>query len=638
MSGNLSQPYLVVGFAAPPVRDPDVPVLDVLCGLLGLGRSSRLRKSLQTSAGLVSQVGASMVAHRDVGVVAMSAVGTLGASPAAIVEGLFREIGRLRDAPVGAEEMGKSIRRLEAGYVLEHETVETVAATLGFFATTGDYRYAEEYIDRLGAVTPDDVMRAANTYLSTGEAAILAYVPEDSEAVSEGPEALRSAALSGTSSGGETALAERPGVWAGGEQFTRPLIAREAPAASCERRTLSNGATLVVRESGYVPIVSIAFGFRGGFVDEPDARLGITNLTLKHMLRGTASRSASELADDIEGLGSAISVSADRDGFGAGASVLSKHLSDALDVLCEVVRLPAFNRDDFEGVRDEALAELGAAEDRPFSRTMLRLVPLLFPGHPYGRPVAGTSETLGGMSARQTGEWHSERFSTRDLYVCMAGDVSIDVAAQELERALDGLPLDAAPGRPRAEPTPPAGRVDERLDRKGQSSVAVGFPGPRMGSRDSAAMHVVSSALTMMGGRLWRELRERPPYAYSVRAMPVALRDGGALVGHVTTQPGQEEAAVRTFVSEFSKLSREGLSEEELERGRRHLAGMLEISMQRGASRAASYVLAEVTGIGHEYIDGLPAVVRGITGDDVVRVARRYLTAEDSPATAILRG
>ncbi|MFH1688651.1 MAG: pitrilysin family protein [Candidatus Eisenbacteria bacterium] len=638
VSGNLRQPYLIVGFPAPPVCDPDMPVLDVLCSLLGLGRSSRLRKSLQTKAGLVSDISASVVAHRDVGVVAVSAVGTLDASPPAIVEGLFSEIGRLRDTPVAVEEMRKSVRRLEAGYVLEHETVESAAMTLGFFETMGGHRYAEEYIDRLAAVTADDVKRAANTYLNVDAAAMLAYVPEGSRAVHDGSSALVSAAQSGSRSAIGSALRERWSSWSAEEEFTRPLIARETASAACGRRTLSNGATLIVRESAYVPLVSVALAFRGGFADEPDALLGVTNLTLKHMLRGTVTRSASLLADDIEGLGSAISVSVDRDGFGVGASVLSKHLDEALDVLCEAVCLPVFDAGDFEGVRAEALAELGEAEDHPFNRTMLRLVPLLFPGHPYGRPIAGTTETLSRMSSERTAEWHSERFSARNLYVCMTGDVSIDRAAHELERALEDLPSSAESlGELRA-PPPPAGQIDERLDRKGQSSVAVGFQGPRMGTRDSAAMHVVSGALTMMGGRLWRELRERPPFAYSVRAMPVALREGGALVGYVTTQSGQEEAAVRTFVSEFSKLSRDGLSEDELERGRRHLAGMLEISMQRGAARAASYILAEVAGVGYEHIDRLPAMVRGITGGDVIRVARQYLTAEDGPAMAILRG
>jgi len=541
LTGPLRQPYLVVGFAAPPVRDPDMPVLDVLCGLLGLGRSSRLRKSLQTSSGLVSDVSASVVAHRDVGIVALHAVGTSGVSPARIVEELFGEIRRLQSAPVGLDEMVKSVRRLEAGYLLEHETVETMAMNLGFFETMGDHRYAEEYIDRLAAVTPDDVMRAANDYLDAETAAMVAYVPEGSSAAEEGPDELVSAALSGSRRVAEQLLGETPEVWDGSARFARPLIVRETPEATCSRRTLSNGATLVVRESRHLPLISVALGFRGGFRDEPDSLLGVTSLTLKHMLRGTDLRSADRLADDIEGLGSGISVSTDRDGFGAGATVLSKYLREALGVLCETVVRPALSVGDFDAVRAEALAELGEAEDHPFRRTMLRIVPLLFPGHPYGRPIAGTTETLSAMSGESTGDWHSQRFSAGNLFICVSGDVAAGRAAEELELALEGLPRAVAAGRGAWDVPPPGGRVDEPLERKGQSSVAVGFRGPRIGTRDSATMHVVSSALTMMGGRLWRALRERPPFAYSVRAMPVPGREGGALVGYVTTPPGQEE-------------------------------------------------------------------------------------------------
>ncbi len=638
LTGRLRQPYLVVGFGAPPVRDPDIPVLDVLCGLLGLGSSSRLRKSLQTSSGLVSEVGASVVAHRDVGIVAVHAVGTSGASPARIVEELFGEISRLQSASVGLDEMVKNVRRLEAGYLLEHETVETMAMNLGFFETMGDYKYAEEYVDRLAAVTPDDVMRAANDYLNAETAAMVAYVPEGSSAAEENADALVSAALSGSSRVSEHLLGEAPGAWDGSARFARPLIVRETPDSTCSRRTLSNGASLIVRESRHLPLVSVALGFRGGFRDEPDSLLGVTSLTLKHMLRGTASRSADRLADDIEGLGSGISVSVDRDGFGAGATVLSKYLREALGVLCGTVVRPALSNDGFPAVRTEALAELGKAEDHPFRRTMRRIVPLLFPGHPYGRPIAGTVETLSAMSGESTGAWHSQQISAGDLFVCLSGDVTVGRAADALELALAGIPRAAAEGRGAWDAPPPLGRVDEPLERKGQSSVAVGFRGPRIGTRDSATMHVVSSALTMMGGRLWRALRERPPFAYSVRAMPVPGREGGALVGYVTTPPGQEEVAVRTFTSELSRLSRDGLSEDELDRGRRYLAGMLEISMQRGAVRAASYGVAEVAGMGYEYVDRLPGIVRGITGDDVVRVAGEYLTPEDGPASVILRG
>jgi predicted Zn-dependent peptidase len=116
------------------------------------------------------------------------------------------------------------------------------------------------------------------------------------------------------------------------------------------------------------------------------------------------------------------------------------------------------------------------------------------------------------------------------------------------------------------------------------------------------------------------------------------MRLGGALIGHVTTPPGQEEAAVSTFVEELDLLAREGLSYEELERGRTYLAGLIEISMQRGSTRAASYAVAEVAGVGYERVDRLPAIIRSVSGDDVIRAARMYVSAEDAPAVAVLRG
>jgi zinc protease len=644
--GVLRQPYLAVGFRTPPVRDPDVPVLDVLCGLLGEGRSSRLRKIVQTGEGLASDVGASVVAHRDVGILTVRAVGTTGAEPREIVASLFREIWRLADTSVTAEEMRKSVRRLEAAYLLEHETVETIAMTLGFFETMGDHGYAEEYVDRLAEVTPDDIQRVARTYLDPTTAAVVAYVPEGGGAPhasvpkerSSASDELLAAALQGARTPSAGAAREVAGRWRSSERFARPQIAREKPPGASSRRKLPNGATLVVRESSYMPLVSVAMAFRGGFVDEPDSALGITGLTLKHMLRGTPTRSAGQLADDIEGLGSGISTSVDRDGFGVGSSVLSKHLEEALLTICEVVSRPAFGRDEFEGARGEALADVGEVEDHPFQRAMLRLVPWLFPGHPYGRPIVGTVETLSAMTPDCTGDWHTKSFATDNLFVCMAGDVSTDAAAELLERALEGFEQSAAPAREPSEPGPPGGRVDERLDRSGQSSIAVGFRGPRIGTRDSAAMHVACASVTMMGGRLWGALRERPPFAYSVRAMPVPFRESGAVVGYATTPPGQEEEAVETFTSVLFGLGKTGLSPEELERGKRYLAGMLEISMQRGAARAASYAMAEVAGIGYEHVDRLPGLVRSITNDDVVRVAGEYLTAEDGPAVAILRG
>jgi zinc protease len=415
-------------------------------------------------------------------------------------------------------------------------------------------------------------------------------------------------------------------------------VIRESRDSTFSKKVLGDGATLLVQTTPGSPLVSVAFGFRGGFIDERDQELGLTSLTLEHMLRGTRTRSAEQLADDVEGLGGGISVSVDRDGFGIGLTVLSDYLDDALAVLGDAVCEPGLLPATFEGVRTEALAELGEAEDHPLRRTLRRLRPLLFPGHPYGRPVRGTRESLTAARPGATASWHHSHFVSDRLIVCMVGGVSPERAEGAIDETLCRLGVSEVPETTAAPPPRPAGRVEEELEQSGQSSVAVGFPGPRVGTRDAVALHVAASAMTMMSGRLWRLLRERPPHAYSVRLTPTPMRAGGALIGHVTTPPGEEEAAVAVFVRELDELSRHGLTNDELDSGRRYLAGLMEISMQRGATRAAAYAVAEVVGIGYERITRLPDIVRDVTNEDVISASRQYVSAEDEPAVVILRG
>jgi zinc protease len=629
-------PYVVLAFEAPDVLHEDVPVLDVLCGLLGLGRSSRLRRSLQYATGIVSRVTAGVASYRDTGVVGIRAVGTPGTHPERIVDEICRELRRLRTQAISDTEMAKSVGRLEAGYALEHETVESVAATLGFFEMVGDHCRAEEYVNLLAGVTTCDLLRVADEYLSPERMTVSAVVPQGLGKVRlRGAAPARAAA---TPEGEDAAANEAAAGWGVPTPFSRPLMMLETGHTSTERTMLESGATLIVNESHAIPIVSVAVGFAGGFVDETDSEVGLTKATLHHMLKGTARRPGSRLSDDMEGLGSGFSTALERDGFGVGASVLSDRLGEALEVLFDAVAAPSFERSTFDTVRSELTADIAEDEDTAATRTALRLLPLLFPDHPYGRPISGTIDTISGLEWTRTADWHREHFSADGLVVCMSGDVTIEEAAAHLNGLVGGLGRSRGGRGGRVVRQGPAGRLDEKLPGGGPSTIALGFPGPRMGTREAVALQVLASSLTMMGGRLWQSLREGPPFAYAVRATPLSLRLGGAFVGHVTAPPGSEEVAVERFVSELSGVGEDGLADQELRRGRRCLAGMLEIRMQRSAARASGYAMAEITGLGFERVDLLPGIVRGITGDDVAGVARKYLTAEDGPAVAILRG
>ncbi len=195
----------------------------------------------------------------------------------------------------------------------------------------------------------------------------------------------------------------------------------------------------------------------------------------------------------------------------------------------------------------------------------------------------------------------------------------------------------AAPSGSRAVARP-SGSVDVDGPQVPQSAVLVGFSAPSAGSDDSVAMRVLSTALSMMGGRLWRALRERPPHAYAVYASHLALVEGGGLIVHATSQPGSEERVLDAILGEAADVASGGLTAPEIDRARRHLAGALGISLERRSTRAAGYAMAEVMGLGYERVERLPDMVRGITDEDVARVARKYLDPSRGHASVAVRG
>lgn len=636
-TGPWEQSSVGVAFHAPPVLHADVPVIDVACGLLGIGRSSRFRKSLQTRDGLVSGVQSGVIAYRDVGMVTITAA-VVGNDVDRVVEGVFVELERIRAEPVAADELDKMLRRLEAGYVLEHETAGSIAGGLGLFETLGDYRRFEEYVDRLAAVTPHDVMRVAREYLCPATAAVVTYVPGGPGARPRDTSDVIARVAEEAAARAPGWVAESAGTWGAARAFERPMILAERAASAATREQVAGGPTLVFSESRALPIVSVAAAFRGGFTDEPDDLSGVTYLTQKLLLRGTADLTANDVADAIEALGSAMATAIERDGFGLGMTVLKDHSRQGMTILRDVLTAPSFPADQLDLVRGEVLTEISQLSDHPLRRAMLLMLPLAFPGHRYGRPLRGTPETVARLSVADVRRWYRRAFDPRNIIVCAVGDLDRGAMRGAVERLAAALPE----GEPSRGLTPvasgPSGRTDVFHAGSRQSTVALALRGPRAGTRDEAVMRVICRAESMMGGRLWRALREGPPFAYAVGASLIALRGGGAVFAHVTAPPGQEEAALAALNAEFLRLADEGLSAEELGRAKRHLGGMMAISMERGAARAAAYAMAEATGAGCEQVDRMPDLVRSITNEDVAGVADRCFGAGEGRGAVILRG
>jgi len=666
ISGPVAQPYLSIAFHAPEALHGDIVSLDALSGLLGQGKSSRLRKRLGLDAGLVSDISCGVVGYRDTGLLIVRASLTTP-DVGVVVAGVIDEIAGFADSPPTTAEMEKNLRRLEAAYLLEHETPETIAGGLGYFAVLGDWRLAETYIDRLATVTPADVGRVASRYLRPGNATLVAYGPTDSS-LPEGDIApfiadALAVGIEGTErrgAPGETdTVRERGPVWES-RGFERPMILAERRAPLRTRETLASGATLITSSSETLPLASIAVGFRGGHCEESDETSGATYLGMRAAVRGTTMRSGFELADEVESMGTSLATIVDRDGFGVGSTCLARLQGDAASLLGEVVLEPAFDPDQTALARTEVEGEIGETEDHPFRRAVLEILPLVFPEHPYGRALRGTRETLRTLDADALRKGQVAATAADRLIVCASGKVDASVLRDSAERlaagvedrrrttASDARGGDATGGagrvttgvgtRPVTPPTPPVLRESVELTHglPGQSQIALGLAGPPAGSDDAVCLRFVTRALSMMGGPLWVALRENPPHAYAVHASSLLLAAGGAVLLSVTGRPGSESAAVDGLLSVLRETVTRGLDAEVLTRARNYVAGTMEIAMQRESTRAASYAMSELLGVGFERMERMPSEIRGLTNDDVVRVSSKWLDPDAGYARVVL--
>ena len=170
--------------------------------------------------------------------------------------------------------------------------------------------------------------------------------------------------------------------------------ASAAAAPLAHREVLPNGIRLLVAERPAIPIVVVRVSLRAGSVFDPAEAGGLANLTAALLTRGTAKRTGPQLDSAIEFVGGSLEGAAGRDGATIGLSVLRKDLALGLDLLVEVLLQPAFPEEELTRRSEEIAAGIQRSEQEPEVVAGRVMAGLLYPGHPYSRPVSGTVESV----------------------------------------------------------------------------------------------------------------------------------------------------------------------------------------------------------------------------------------------------
>jgi len=407
----------------------------------------------------------------------------------------------------------------------------------------------------------------------------------------------------------------------------RPLPSRDARFPPYELRTLANGLQVVVVMHHEQPVVSLRLLVRAGSAADPDGKPGVAWMTAALLDQGTLTRTAAQVADTIDSIGGELSAGAGSDLSFVNVVVMKDSFEVGLGLLSEVARSPAFDAQELERQRQQALSSLTVnAQDPDYVASMV-LDRLVYGFHPYGLPGTGTTESLPGITPADLHAFHDHYFAPNNAILAVVGDVTAVDAFAAAERVFGPWPRRTVSAVPRAEPPPPARRlvIVDKPDAV-QTEVRVGQVTIPRKHPDYTAMDL---AIKILGGegsnRLHRVLRSERGLTYGAEAELQALEQAGDFAANTDTRTETTVEVLRLVVDEITKLQRERVNERELADAQAYLTGSFPLTIETPGAIAAQVVNAIFYGLPLSELENYRERVSAITPDDIQRVAREYL-------------
>jgi zinc protease len=618
VNSEFEQSQLGIAWKITAFKDPDTPYLDLLSLVLGGGESSRLYREVKDKARLVHGIHASSYTPLDPGLFVVDAE-LEAENIVPTVRAVAEQVKRIQDLGPSESEVERARTNLLASQVHERETMQGQAQKYGYFELLGGGIEAEAvYLERVRRATQADLQRVARTYLQPQRASVIALLAKEANGSVSQTQLV--SALESALGGAQTAAVGTPLV------------------DGIRSYKLPNGLRVLVKQTKAVPLVSMRLSFLGGLLAETESTQGITSFVADMLGKGTTSRSAAQLAAQVEDIAGDVSGFSGRNSFGMQAEFLTEYLDTGLDLFADVLLHPSFDPEEIGKLKVERQAALRRREDNLSAKSFELFQQEMYPTHPYRFSAIGTAQSIEKLDRGALETYWTRYARPQNGVLAVVGDVDPDgVVAAIASHLAEWSPSGAAalPARPKL--TPPATTREIQLEkRKNQAHVVYGFLALELGDPDLPALEVLTQILSGQGGRLFLELRDKQSLAYTVSAFELEGVDPGVFGVYIAGEPAKEPDMVAGIKSELGKIVNGPIEEGEIARAKAYLIGTQAVSLQRFGAQASLLSLDELYGLGATWHLGYDQRISAVSVDDVRRVAKRVLRL-DAPVVAIIR-
>jgi predicted Zn-dependent peptidase len=370
----------------------------------------------------------------------------------------------------------------------------------------------------------------------------------------------------------------------------------------------------------HVRSVSIGVWLARGSRHEPQDQSGIAHFVEHMLFKGTATRNAEDIAQTIDSIGGQMDAFTAKEYASYYIKVLDDHLPLAVDVLSDIVRRPAFSPEDIEREKKVVLEEIKMVEDTPDDLVHELFTEHFWEGHPLGRPILGTPETVEALTADKLRGYFNDAYAADNMIVAAVGNIDHERVRELVSRYFGDVPrrgMTLVDSPPHVVPS-----IIIRNKELEQSHVCLGTSGYRQDHEDRYASYVLNTVLGgSMSSRLFQNVREKRGLAYAVFSGLSAYRDAGSVTVYAGCANNAVGELVDVVVAELRRLKEDPPPDSELRRAKDHLKGSLMLNLESTSSRMSHLARQEI------YFDrqfGLDETLEGVervTRADLQRVA-----------------
>jgi zinc protease len=588
--------YFNLAWHVPAVFHEDVPALDVLSIVLGGGVSSFLFEEVREKLGAVYSIGAYSFTPAFPGLLTVS-----GTCPIENVDGIneivLTKLAAWRKQGLGSKALVKAKRIIWVSALEQLQTVRGIASDTGLnWLYTRNLKFNQRYLKRVEAVSAEQVQGVFDRYLKEDSLNVVSLRPKT---------------------------------------LTRLPAVRNRVEKKNQVRVLPNGVPVVLIPDDRLPVLHGTLVCAGGVLAEPPKRGGLARLYTQCLLKGTAKRSAQEIADMIESLGGSLFGDSGYNSFRFGFGSLSDDFGRVLPLVTEILSVPTFPEEAIERERATQIATIDADELQSgvIARNTLRSA--IYGSHPYAANLLGTKASVVNIERADLVQLHKWANATSAWVLGICGHFDEKKLWEELCQTIGSLPrrpVHYSFDMPSVKPFP-AQTIVQRND-KHQAFVTVGYLACTLSDPDRVAFEALDEAAGDASSRFFIKLREELGLAYSVGTSLALGLSPGLFTFYAATAPGTADEVSKLYHEEIDVLAADGLSQEELDRSKKKLLAQLGFQKQNLESYCHSLALNQLYGFSLDYFDQRQRQIEEMSTQDVLAVCRKYLM--DKAATTVI--